>query len=136
MQDRIINLHISLLPWNRGFSPNIWSFIDDTPKGVTIHCVSEGLDEGDVLFQKEVEFDEKKESFASSYEKLNAVLVELFKRNWKHIFDGSFLSYRKKQIGKGSSHSIADLKELRQTIDFEWKENVNDFLLRYRTIGK
>ena len=27
-----INMHISYLPWNRGFSPNIWSFIDNTPK--------------------------------------------------------------------------------------------------------
>ena len=30
----IINMHISLLPWNRGFSPNIWSFIDNTQKGL------------------------------------------------------------------------------------------------------
>ena len=32
-----INLHISYLPYNRGAHPNFWSFIDNTPKGVSIH---------------------------------------------------------------------------------------------------
>ncbi len=33
----VINLHISLLPYNRGAYPNVWSFLEETPKGVTIH---------------------------------------------------------------------------------------------------
>lgn len=33
--NRAINLHISYLPYNRGADPNLWSFIEDTPKGVT-----------------------------------------------------------------------------------------------------
>ena len=32
-----INLHISYLPFNRGSHPNFWSFIEKTPKGVSIH---------------------------------------------------------------------------------------------------
>jgi len=43
---RIINLHISFLPWNRGVDPNQWSFLQDTPKGVTIHFIDEGIDLG------------------------------------------------------------------------------------------
>ena len=35
LRRKIINLHISFLPWNRGADPNIWSFIDNTPKGVS-----------------------------------------------------------------------------------------------------
>ena len=31
----IINLHISLLPWNKGADPNLWSFLDNTPRGYT-----------------------------------------------------------------------------------------------------
>ena len=134
MQERIINLHISLLPWNKGASPNIWSFIDNTPKGVTIHCVSEKLDEGDILFQKEIKFDNTKESFESTYKKLNDALVELFKENWNSIIDGSFMYIRKKQLEKGSKHSTADLQSLIQNIDFEWKDNINDFLLKYRAL--
>ena len=37
MNNKIVNLHTSFLPWNRGANPNLWSFIDNTPKGVTIH---------------------------------------------------------------------------------------------------
>jgi methionyl-tRNA formyltransferase len=36
-----INLHISYLPWNRGADSNLWSWIDGTPKGVTIHDIDE-----------------------------------------------------------------------------------------------
>ena len=48
----IINLHMSLLPYNRGSHPNFWSFIDGTPKGITIHEISNGIDDGDIIFQK------------------------------------------------------------------------------------
>src|SRR3989338_5004694 len=47
-KDKIINMHISFLPYNRGADPNFWSFIEDTPKGVTIHYIDEGIDTGDI----------------------------------------------------------------------------------------
>ena len=40
----IINLHISFLPYNRGSHPNYWSFINNTPKGVTIHEIDHEID--------------------------------------------------------------------------------------------
>ena len=82
---RIINLHISLLPYNRGAYPNVWSFLEDTPKGVTIHLVDEGVDAGDILVQKEVFIDEEKETLRSSYLKLHREIQELFKENWESI---------------------------------------------------
>ena len=30
---RVINLHISYLPWNRGYHPNVWSFTTTRQKG-------------------------------------------------------------------------------------------------------
>ena len=51
---RAINLHISYLPWNRGADPNLWSAVEDTPKGVTIHYIDDGFDTGDILFQKAI----------------------------------------------------------------------------------
>lgn len=127
----IINMHISLLPWNRGASPNIWSFIDDTPKGVTIHMLSAGLDEGDILFQEEAHFDPLIETFQTTYTKLNERIVDLFKRNWHIIRSNRYKELRKKQAGSGSYHTTADLKRLEENIPFEWSDNINDFLLRY-----
>ena len=54
---KIINLHISYLPYNKGAHPNFWSFADNTPSGVTIHEVNENLDSGNIIFQKKIEFD-------------------------------------------------------------------------------
>lgn len=82
---RIINLHISYLPYNRGYYPNVWSFLEDTPKGVSIHLVDEGVDTGDILLQKEVFIDEEKETLRSSYLKLQREIQELFKENWEAI---------------------------------------------------
>ena len=42
VKGKAINLHISYLPWNKGTYPNIWSFIEDTPKGVTILYLHDG----------------------------------------------------------------------------------------------
>jgi len=54
-RDRMVNLHISLLPWNRGADPNLWSFVEGTPSGVTVHYMDEGVDTGDVIAQRELE---------------------------------------------------------------------------------
>lgn len=132
VHENIINMHISLLPWNRGASPNIWSFIDNTPKGVTIHMLSAGVDEGDILFQEEAYFDPQIETFQTTHTKLNDMIRYLFMRNWPIICSGQYKELRKKQIGNGSYHTTADLKELKENVTFDWSDNINDFLLRYR----
>lgn len=134
MNNKIINLHISFLPWNRGANPNLWSFIDDTPKGVTIHQLSEKLDRGKILLQKEVIFDEKKETFASSYKKLNNEIVKLFVNNWKAIKNGGLLP--KKQIENGTYHTTKDYLSLKEKIDFTWDDNIYEFMQRYNKMIK
>ena len=126
MNGNIVNLHISFLPWNRGFSPNIWSFIDGTPKGVTIHYIDSNLDTGDITAQKELQFDITKESFASTYNQLNAEMVELFKGCWDSVMDRTVTRIRQKGIG--SYHNKKDLEELQTKISFSWEDNIEDFL--------
>ncbi|MEW6410568.1 MAG: formyltransferase family protein [Nitrospirota bacterium] len=87
-----INLHISLLPWNKGAYPNIWSFLEDTPKGVTIHYIDEGVDTGDIIVQKEVFIDENTETLKSSYEILHREIQTLFKENWSMIKNNKIIS--------------------------------------------
>jgi len=106
LNGNIINLHISFLPWNRGADPNLWSFLEDTPKGVSIHYIDEGIDTGDIIAQKELFFNNKLETLASTYKKLNIEIVELFKRYWEFIINDKI--DRKKQIQTGSFHKISD----------------------------
>lgn len=107
---RVINLHIALLPYNKGLNPNFWSFVEDTPKGVTIHLVDKQIDTGDILFQREIEFDEEKETLASSYFKLQYEIQKLFKDNWQTLI--SFNYTPRPQFGKGTYHSKKDFENV------------------------
>ncbi|WP_298820067.1 formyltransferase family protein [Chloroflexus sp.] len=104
-QNRAINLHISYLPWNRGADPNFWSFVEDTPKGVTIHYLDEGVDTGDIIAQRKVTFSET-DTLRTSYDKLQAEIQALFKEHWLDIRSGS--CNRHKQQGKGTYHRMKD----------------------------
>ena len=123
--DRIINLHCSLLPWNKGASPNIWSFIEDTPKGVTIHILEKGLDTGRLLLQEEVSFDEDKETLASSYNKLQDTIVDLLVANFDDILAGNIVPTNQK--GEGSYHRTSDLKALLNGKEIDYNMTITEF---------
>ncbi|MEG0750993.1 MAG: formyltransferase family protein [Oscillospiraceae bacterium] len=126
----IINLHISYLPWNRGADPNLWSWIEDSPKGVSIHFINAGCDKGDIIAQKLVELSEH-ETLASSYRKLNDEIIELFKdiypyrSHWKEM--------RKRTIGQGSYHSVADFLKYKPCL-VSFEETVKEFLQRINLV--
>ena len=130
---RAINLHISYLPWNKGAYPNVWSFLEDTPKGVTIHIIDEGIDTGPILVQKEILIDENTETLKSSYEKLHKEIQELFKRNWNDIKNGKIKP--KSQNLKGSVHYVKDFKKIEHLIsDKGWDIPVKEFKNRYKKL--
>lgn len=55
-----INFHGSLLPKYRGRTPHIWSIINNEKHtGISAHFITEGCDEGDVIFQKKILIDEQ-----------------------------------------------------------------------------
>ena len=117
-QNRAINLHISYLPWNKGADPNFWSFINDTQKGVTIHYLDEGIDTGDIIIQKNVEFDYNKDTLSTSYEKLQKEIQEMFKQCWKDIKHGT--CQRQKQVGDGSTQKVKDKESLLSILTDGW----------------
>lgn len=114
---RIINMHISLLPWNRGADPNIWSFVDRTPKGVTIHEMDRGVDTGDIIAQRELIFDGERETLRSSYAALHDAIFDLFVRTWPMIRVGGIAPTP--QVGIGSSHKTKELDPYRDLIDLD-----------------
>lgn len=106
---KIVNLHISLLPWNRGAHPNFWAFFDDTPTGVTIHLIDAGLDTGPIIFQKSIDLDANAHTFESSYAKLNSEIQNMFAEHAHEILNGNFVA--RPQIGTGSAHKMSDFPE-------------------------
>ncbi|SDM71204.1 formyltransferase family protein [Maricaulis salignorans] len=85
---RIVNLHISLLPYNRGADPNFWSWVDNTPKGVTLHLIDGEMDTGPILVQREVKLDPDLETLKSSYLRLRQEIEDVFARHWDAIASG------------------------------------------------
>ena len=108
LNGRIVNLHISYLPWNRGSDPNLWSFLEDTVKGITIHYVDSGIDAGNIIIQKEVFFVEEKETLATTYHFLNDEIIRLFNDNCKAILNGQASHFEQEDFG--TIHKTKDKK--------------------------
>lgn len=118
----IINLHISYLPFNKGADPNFWSWFENTPKGVTIHQIDNGVDTGDIFIQKEINFKEN-ETLSSSYEILKKEIETLFIKSFDDIINGFILP--KKQNGEGTSHLKKDLNKYKHLFTQGWNTPVN-----------
>ncbi len=102
---RIINLHISYLPWNRGADPNLWSWLSNTPKGVSVHRLTEQVDRGDIIARELID-PGPDHTLRTSYADLQLHMVELFSRVWPGVASGSETSTA--QSGTGSYHRSVD----------------------------
>lgn len=129
LKGKIINCHISFLPWNRGASPNFFSFYENTKKGVTIHVMDYEMDTGDILLQKEVLFDETQETFASSYDTLIREMDRLLLDNWDALRNNEIRPVP--QPEGYTKHTQKEFLELRKKYPFEWTDGIGDWKLQY-----
>lgn len=120
--DRAVNLHISYLPWNRGADPNFWSFVEDTPKGVTIHYLDERVDTGDIIVQKEVPVFAG-DTLRSNYNKLQEEIRRLFIENWGDI--RACRCPRRSQDRGGTFHRVKDREALAHLLPDGWDTPVS-----------
>lgn len=104
--DKIINMHISLLPYNKGADPNLWSYLENSPKGVTIHKIDKGLDTGDIILQKKVQDNIESDTLKTSYDRLIQEITKLFTDNAENILNNKITAH--KQNGTGSMHYLKD----------------------------
>jgi methionyl-tRNA formyltransferase len=126
-EHRAVNLHISLLPWNRGADPNLWSYLEDTPKGVTIHVLDEGLDTGSIIAQCEVP-EEPGDTLRSSYERLTLAILDLFAEVWPRLRAGAIDPAP--QPGLGTSHRSADKAPYEHLLTDGWDTPVSRLVRR------
>ena len=121
---RAINLHISYLPWNRGADPNLWSAVEDTPKGVTIHYINDGFDTGDILFQKAILF-RPEDTLRTSYSTLRTTVENLFYQNWAQIRNGKLIGVKQDQTA-GSYHRIQQREKIWPHLKLGWDTVLRD----------
>jgi len=124
-----INFHPSYLPFNKGAHPNFWSFAENTPSGVTIHKIDEGIDTGPIIFQKLIDFDliknKKNLTFEATYKRLINEIENIFTKNIKNLVNNDYQSNI--QIGKGSFHHTSQLPKVLKS----WKQNIFKTIINY-----
>lgn len=101
-----VNLHTSYLPYNKGNYPNVWSIVENTPAGVTLHYMDERVDTGEIINQVEVIIDIT-DTGKTLYKKLENAAFKLFKKNWDDIKSGKNKKF--KQVGTGTYHKKRDV---------------------------
>lgn len=124
---RAINLHISYLPFNRGADPNLWSFLEDTPKGVTIHYLDRGLDTGDMLARREVRHHPD-DTLRASYDRLTEAIERLFMQVWPDIREGN--AEAMPQPEGGTVHRLNDKKRYESLLRLGWDTPVAELIGR------
>ena len=126
----MINLHISYLPYNKGAHPNFWSFAENTPSGVTIHKIDNGVDTGNIIYQKLLDFElnknRKKLTFKKTYFKLISEIENLFVMNIKNILNNDYDEF--KQIGSGNYHDTGELPSVLKS----WNQNIFNTITKYQ----
>lgn len=114
LKNNVVNIHNSMLPFNRGADPNLWSIVERTPRGVSLHYIDAELDKGYIIAQSIVN-DTDEETLASSYNNLDRAAKQLFKNVFRYY---DFWPQLKKKVdSKGTYHSLKDAAEIKSVID-------------------
>jgi pseudaminic acid synthase len=127
-----INLHPAFLPYNRGAYPNVWSIVEGTPAGTTIHYVNEGIDSGKIISQKQIPVH-LTDTGETLYHRLESASLELFKETWPEIVSGNIHpSWQNSR--EGTFHKVQDVESLDE-IDPDRSYTANELIniLRART---
>jgi len=128
----VINLHPAFLPYNRGQYPNVWSIVEGTPAGTTLHYIDPHIDTGDIIARKEVA-TEPVDTGESLYLKLERASLSLFQETWPLLKAGK-AERIPQDPGNGTFHYTRDAEKI-DRIDPERTYRAHDLIniLRART---
>jgi methionyl-tRNA formyltransferase len=128
----VVNIHPSYLPYNKGAFPNVWSIVEGTPAGVTLHYIDDGVDTGNIIAQKLVPVIAT-DTGETLHRRLELACVELFKETWPLIACGQVRS-SVQVSGVGTYHKVRDVEKLDE-IQLERSYTARELLsiLRART---
>lgn len=118
---RILNIHTSLLPNQRGAHPIFWAYLEDSLHGVTIHEIDRGVDTGPIIAQIPV-FLPETHTFRSAWNKLNETAQDFFISLWPSLLK---IEPQPQPIEGGTVHKASELNKYGNP--FNWEQCVEDF---------
>ena len=127
-----LNFHPSLLPHDRGKHPNFWSLVEASPFGVSLHFIDDGIDSGDVAFQRPIA-KSWEDTGGTLYETAQREIVDLFRENFPAILRGE-IPRKRQDLSHGTMHLGRQL-EAASRLDLNKSYVARDLLnlLRART---
>ena len=121
----VVNLHMSLLPLNRGAHPLFWSLFNHERIGVTIHEIDSGLDTGPIVAQKEIDVDFSG-TFRDAHHRAKQSLEDLLLEKLDSLLTGQYSTVP--QAGPSSFHKASELP-----LDFQgWDSQIDLEIERLR----
>ena len=103
----LINIHFSLLPAYKGCFTSIWPlYFGEKYSGVTLHCIDEGVDTGDILDQERIPLGSELTA-RELYEKYQDLGIQLIHKNIDALSEGE-ISGRRRQSPEGSTYYSRD----------------------------
>jgi methionyl-tRNA formyltransferase len=105
-----VNLHPAYLPYNRGANPNVWSIVEGTPAGVTLHYMDKGVDTGQIINRKQVSVLPT-DTGKTLYHKLEEISLELFQEAWPSLKAGT-VECIPQSANEGTYHKTKDIDEI------------------------
>ena len=123
------NVHYSLLPRNRGCHPVQWALIrGDSRTGVSLHEMQDGIDEGPVIDQIEINI-----AFSDDWRRLMSRLDEaadtLLSENVQKVVDG-----RSKSVAQDSSQASIGPRRIAADGEFSWSETTRAIFDKVRAL--
>jgi methionyl-tRNA formyltransferase len=122
--NKIINCHGAYLPYNRGRHPNVWSVLENTPGGGTIHLIDENIDKGTIIYRKQLEIYFE-DTLASTYWRIRDLLEDMFIEIWPQIKNNSWEPIEI-NWNEGTLHYGKDLKKVEHLLINGWETKIKD----------
>ena len=127
---RAVNVHPSLLPYNRGVQPLFFSILNQTKTGLSFHLMTKQLDQGGIIAQQEIKVF-KDDTLRTLYLRSRNTVLFLLSNHWPEIrtqkiqineqkevlpinFQSTFDRIFKK-LPRGWDSSVSDIENLSKT---------------------
>ena len=102
----VVNVHPGYLPYNRGRNAQIWSILDGTPVGATLHYMDDGVDTGPIVDRLRVTV-EAWDTGESLRVKLEQACVDVTRSGWAAVRSGTPPTPQDRD--EGTVHRVRDV---------------------------
>jgi len=117
--DLAFNVHPSLLPSHKGSFPILWACLAGEPHGVSIHEMNPEVDAGQIVWQKEVPYDEN-ESFSQVFYRSRQYIIHALHQTCSQIIHGTVFDHAIKQEPDPFHHKKKDGELLLSCMPLRW----------------